>query len=624
MRLTRLEIENFKGIGERQVIEIRPITLLFGPNSAGKSTILQAVEYLRQFLAGEFTGENSNGDSKNSSDIGNFESLVHCHDLSKIIKIKINVNVIEENLTEYFPINSNYPEAFSAIEKLFSDSKIGNFPIKYCSGTENNGKVTDIAVAVEVGRDHRVLEIDINHERIVRISPLLRHPSDSDSTPISVPYDGFNPFRKYVSRTHILEINIRHFLLKDFVHDDESEYDASDLSQDNIYQLGEESDHQFDTKRKQQEKWRGESDKDSKESTPFSFFQEELVALGTSVDIDSSSDAIGLDIADLNFQKTWEYSEVIDNYMSRENENFNELYMPIDLVPSENCSRTEKYSSKNGARWLRLEELLSELVFAPVRYALVAISFDKHDQPHHVVRSLRPIPERGKSQTMLDTSNDEGILRDVNFWLTQRFDLDYTIRRFHLKFEFEEQAIDSYTEGGLRKDDIPENFLPNISQKYCVLVKLYNKKRGIFLDIMDVGVGISQLVPVVIQALNKEKGGLIAMEQPELHLHPAVQVVLGDLFIASAREPDRTFLIETHSEHLLLRLLRRIEETTENELPPGTIGFSAEDISVIYVEPVHTEKTVRTRIKRLRVDTTGEFEDRWPNGFFEERAKELF
>ena len=43
MRLTRIEIENFKGIGTRQSIDLRPITLLFGPNSAGKSTILQAL-----------------------------------------------------------------------------------------------------------------------------------------------------------------------------------------------------------------------------------------------------------------------------------------------------------------------------------------------------------------------------------------------------------------------------------------------------------------------------------------------------------------------------------------------------------------------------------------------------
>jgi AAA15 family ATPase/GTPase len=50
MRLIRIEIENFKGIGERQIVEMRPITLLFGPNSAGKSTILQALHYLREVL----------------------------------------------------------------------------------------------------------------------------------------------------------------------------------------------------------------------------------------------------------------------------------------------------------------------------------------------------------------------------------------------------------------------------------------------------------------------------------------------------------------------------------------------------------------------------------------------
>ena len=50
MRLTRIEIENFKGIGKRQIIDLRPITLLFGPNSAGKSTILQALHYVREIL----------------------------------------------------------------------------------------------------------------------------------------------------------------------------------------------------------------------------------------------------------------------------------------------------------------------------------------------------------------------------------------------------------------------------------------------------------------------------------------------------------------------------------------------------------------------------------------------
>ena len=58
MRLSRIEIENFKGIGPAQIIDLKPITLLFGPNSAGKSTILQSLHYLREIL------ERRNGDRR--------------------------------------------------------------------------------------------------------------------------------------------------------------------------------------------------------------------------------------------------------------------------------------------------------------------------------------------------------------------------------------------------------------------------------------------------------------------------------------------------------------------------------------------------------------------------------
>lgn len=76
MRLTRIEIENFKGIGSRQKIDLRPITLLFGPNSAGKSTILQALHYLREIL------ERGNVDPDRTIaggliDLGGFATLVH-------------------------------------------------------------------------------------------------------------------------------------------------------------------------------------------------------------------------------------------------------------------------------------------------------------------------------------------------------------------------------------------------------------------------------------------------------------------------------------------------------------------------------------------------------------------
>ena len=71
---------------------------------------------------------------------------------------------------------------------------------------------------------------------------------------------------------------------------------------------------------------------------------------------------------------------------------------------------------------------------------------------------------------------------------------------------------------------------------------------------------------------------------------------------------------------IMLRLLRRIRETTGDELPPGVTGLTANDLSVVYVEGGDDG----VRFRPLRVDEEGEFRDRWPHGFFRERAGELF
>ena len=99
-----------------------------------------------------------------------------------------------------------------------------------------------------------------------------------------------------------------------------------------------------------------------------------------------------------------------------------------------------------------------------------------------------------------------------------------------------------------------------------------------------------------------------------------MQVGLGDLLIHSVLRHDMKFLIETHSEHLILRLLRRIRETSEGNLPSGFLSVSPEMIGVYYVG--RGESGVQ--IKSLPINESGEFTESWPKGFFDERAGELF
>ena len=80
------------------------------------------------------------------------------------------------------------------------------------------------------------------------------------------------------------------------------------------------------------------------------------------------------------------------------------------------------------------------------------------------------------------------------------------------------------------------------------------------------------------------------------------------------------FLIETHSEHLLLRIMRRMRETSSRTLPEGAPAVRPEDVNVLFVEPDGAE----TLIREMPLNEMGELVKAWPGGFFEEDLREIF
>lgn len=135
----------------------------------------------------------------------------------------------------------------------------------------------------------------------------------------------------------------------------------------------------------------------------------------------------------------------------------------------------------------------------------------------------------------------------------------------------------------------------------------------------DVGIGISQVLPVLVTAY-ASRNKILAMEQPEIHLHPALQAELGDVFIESALgERKNTMILETHSEHLILRIMRRMRETHNGNLPTGVPPVTPRDVAVLYVEPDGSRSIVR----EMPLNERGELVKAWPGGFFEEGLREV-
>ena len=149
-------------------------------------------------------------------------------------------------------------------------------------------------------------------------------------------------------------------------------------------------------------------------------------------------------------------------------------------------------------------------------------------------------------------------------------------------------------------------------------LSLVDTRNGTTVSPRDVGTGISQVLPILVSAFALQDH-LIAIEQPEIHLHPALQAELADVFLQSAIDGDNRFLVETHSEHLLLRIMRRMRETSAGELPDGAPAVRPEDVMVLFVEPDGPHSIIR----EMPLNERGELVKAWPGGFFEEDLNEI-
>lgn len=141
------------------------------------------------------------------------------------------------------------------------------------------------------------------------------------------------------------------------------------------------------------------------------------------------------------------------------------------------------------------------------------------------------------------------------------------------------------------------------SARYELLVV----NNGEVSNLKDVGVGVSQVLPIVVAALFAERGSIVIVEEPESHLHPVAQTELAEMLASVSRDRGVQFIIETHSEHLL----RRMQTLVARE------AVKAEHLRMYYVE----REGCVAKLQWLEVDVFGTIKP-WPEYFFGDSAGE--
>ena len=160
---------------------------------------------------------------------------------------------------------------------------------------------------------------------------------------------------------------------------------------------------------------------------------------------------------------------------------------------------------------------------------------------------------------------------------------------------------------------------------YTIKIKQYGADR----DLTEMGTGVSQVIPVLALLLSAPNGSLVILEQPELHLHPAIQSGLAQLLYEESKRVN--IICETHSEYVVTRLRRIALEGSLERIKVGKQNtdqdFRGEDSNIEFVwsEPNYNNESgevIGYNLSRIDQDNYQDILD-WPDGFFDEQAKDV-
>jgi hypothetical protein len=573
--LTGITLENFKAFKEPQFIPIKPITLVFGPNSAGKSSILHALAFLKYVHSsyGHCDPETVEY-GWDKIHLGSWHNLVHGHDATATMRITLHF----ENCAIMW-----------AFKKCKHGPRVDSFVL-----LENK---TEIARGDNKEKDAGI--------------PLIQW-----SIKLHASHPFWNVFREEIWDLATGERESQKSA-DDFAADHELLESSSKAAKDNpIKHFRSVFDAHFNNWIA--DSWKKVPDQKPRYSTPY---REEMQTLFPGLD-------------ELFFtQGPNHYWQVDDE--DDENLRLNEQNLVGKLFPSETILR-------------QIGEFGESLMTATTDQESADLIFDSilGRRRLHSLISMKSIQEMfpGQNDNPVTRPQHVGAFRSApGSKLTRNNMAD----RPDLKpwFQLMDGITIDFVNGSLEKLQIPYRiairkiqisaFSPDEENcedptkaevRHCDDEIVFRDENNVSHPIRSLGSGLGVILPILV-ALATEHASFLSIEEPESHIHPKLQAELGDIVIDSTLSGQflrhglgiRTF-IETHSEHLLLRIMRRMRQTYEERLPEGIQPVIPEDVALLFVSP----GTNGSVVQEIGLNERGELIKAWPGGFFEEGFNEMF
>ncbi len=655
--LTSIVIENFKCIGDAVTIPIRPITLLFGKNSSGKSTVLQALRYGYEMWQGKLASHISMSGGFNI-DFSDFPALVHGHDLDRKIRIRFEYT---------FDFDTQYPTyEFSEVVTGWKDGQ-GNIVSWLWGMSKNNEELIRCSFDSLEAHTHDTI-FGSNGEELIRLKEKKGFPK-------------FSP-EIYVNTNNIhkdsidFQLNIIRYRL---LHQQELTESSSDIQHLGPFrEVPQTLDNSWE---KGIGAWNTLA-RDPELLKETNRYMRDILKLGYTIsDITLDSQEKSNITLDMNSEIMEKLKKICNSEDIKVDELKKQVYDPLVLLSRQPVIKLHDENEN-------IEVGLSDIGvgIAQIIPVVVGTLDDSHgiflvEQPE---LHIHPAVQVALGDVFIDSIKTKQLFLDdsqfIQEWAHSFLAGDETYKKFYSKFisklqnspDFLEKKkninnpasfynisskisgliIDSIKIGqecfdfSLSLQEASDKFLSKMENSFDfslslqedsdkLLSKIENSKEDLldikgrtfrkedllesvknindpandpafYYEIIDLIKDSHQDILIVAEGLNKKQRELGKKRIKDL--------------LSMGKNSNRTLLIETHSEHLLLRIMRRMRETFEDRIEENRFPVTPDDIAVLFVER-HDSQTI---IREMPVNERGELVKAWPGGFFEEDIEEVF